>query len=279
MSAVQLLIKRIEKPWGRYTLWPGFSDPAVNAEPIGEIWFDAGSGQSPELLIKYLFTSDRLSIQVHPDDVAAKAAGFARGKDEAWIILAAEPGAVIGLGTCVPISRQALHSSALDGSIVDVIDWKRVKAGDIFYSPAGTVHAIGAGITLIEVQQNVDLTYRLYDYSRPRDLHLDAGIAVADPVPFEARGVIETVSAGREILVRGGKFVIERWRWAGQRSLSLPRGLTAWVIAVTGTGMINNDKWCAGQCWMIDIDARIMMSPGSELLLAYPLPDPINMFD
>src|SRR3546814_2738640 len=92
-----------------------------------------------------------------------------RGKDEAWLILAAEPDSTIALGTKRPVGREELRDAALDGSIEDLLDWKPVKAGDFYYSPAGTVHAIGAGITLIEVQQNVDLTYRLYDYGRPRD--------------------------------------------------------------------------------------------------------------
>src|SRR3546814_15884490 len=81
-------------------------------------------------------------------------------------------------------SSDVCSSDLLNGTIEDVMFWKSVKAGDVFYSPAGTVHAIGEGLTLVEIQQNVDLTYRLWDYGRPRELHLDDGIAVSDPVPY-----------------------------------------------------------------------------------------------
>src|SRR3546814_17362975 len=83
---------RVEKPWGRRTLWPAFDDVMNCGEPVGEIWFQMPDGSEPELLVKYLFTSENLSIQVHPDDEGAKARGYPRGKDEAWVVLEAEPG-------------------------------------------------------------------------------------------------------------------------------------------------------------------------------------------
>ncbi len=279
MSAIRLSTIRVEKPWGRQQLWPGFDDARAADAPVGEIWFDAPAGETPELLVKYLFTSQRLSIQVHPDDAQAKAAGYANGKDEAWVVLAAEPGAVIGLGLVAPTSRADLHAAALDGRIEQLLDWKPVRAGDVVYSPAGTVHAIGAGITLIEVQQNADLTYRLYDYGRPRELHLDAGIAVANPAPFEWRDVSERAGPGRTILARGGKFVLERWTWPGERAISLPRGVPAWFVPVTGSGSIDGAAWRAGECWMIEAEARIGLGENADVLFAYPLADPIDMFD
>lgn len=89
MPAIRLETKRVEKPWGREDLWPGFGDVAPGGDPVGEIWFQHPGvpADTPELLIKYLFTSEKLSIQVHPDDARARAAGYARGKDEAWVIL------------------------------------------------------------------------------------------------------------------------------------------------------------------------------------------------
>jgi mannose-6-phosphate isomerase len=83
------------------------------------------------------------------------------------VILEAEPEARIGLGLCHEVSRDELRAAALDGSIEQLLDWHPAKAGDVFFSPAGTVHALGAGLTLVEIQQNLDLTYRLYDYGRP----------------------------------------------------------------------------------------------------------------
>jgi len=97
VTAIQLETKRVEKPWGRKDLWPGFGDVPEGGDPVGEIWFEDPRGDDPELLVKYLFTSEKLSVQVHPNDAAAHAAGYPRGKDEAWVILAAEPHAVIGL--------------------------------------------------------------------------------------------------------------------------------------------------------------------------------------
>ena len=268
MPATKLSTISVNKPWGRHTLWPGFAAVLADGEPVGEIWYQvAESAPEPELLVKYLFTSERLSIQVHPGDDDARAAGYARGKDEAWLILAAEPGATIALGTRYPVSRAELRAAAFDGSIETLMDWRHVKAGDVIYSPAGTVHAIGAGLTLIEVQQNVDLTYRLYDYGRPRELHLDAGIAVSNPVPFVDSPAPIQRTPGREILVEGGKFVIERLSGDQARRLSL--ATPAWIIPVTGGGRIDEQPFEAGECWMIDGQVVVNLGPNSEVLLAY----------
>ena len=278
MPATRLTTLHVEKPWGRHLLWPGFDDVPAGGAAVGEIWFDAGPEANPELLVKYLFTSERLSIQVHPDDAAAQAAGYPRGKDEAWLVLAAEPGSTIALGTREVTSREALAAGALDGSIVDMLDWKPVKAGDIFYSAAGAVHAIGAGITLIEVQQNVDLTYRLYDYGRPRELHLDAGIAVSDPVPFVAPPIPGDIAPGRAILCEGGKFVLERWSWDGSRSVTLREGVPGWLVPVTGGGTIDGADFGAGECWAVEGTTVIASAAEADLLFAYPGSDRLPLF-
>ena len=278
MPATRLTTLRVEKPWGRHTLWPGFDDVPPGGAAVGEIWFDAGSDADPELLVKYLFTSERLSIQVHPDDTAAQAAGYPRGKDEAWVVLAADPGSTIALGTREVTSREALAAGALDGSIVDMLDWRTVAAGDVIYSAAGAVHAIGAGITMIEVQQNVDLTYRLYDYGRPRELHLDAGIAVSDPVPFVAPPVPGESAPGRTILCEGGKFVLERWSWDGARTVALPDVLPGWLVPVTGGGTIDGARFAAGECWSVAGSTTIAPDPGSDLLFAYPRAERLPLF-
>jgi mannose-6-phosphate isomerase len=266
MSAIRLDPRRIEKPWGRHALWPGFANPAPGAPPIGEIAFEGGD--DPELLIKYLFTSEKLSIQVHPDDAAAQKAGYPRGKDEAWVVLAAEADSTIGLGLTRSVSPDQLCAAALDGSIEVLLDWKPVRAGDVMYSPAGTIHAIGAGITLIEVQQNLDLTYRLYDYGRPRELHLDAGVAVSHPHPFIIANGERDEAPDRRIETEGGKFTLERWRWRGERTLRLPKGVTGWLIPVTGSGLINGKAWKAGECWLVE-DGATLLSPAMDCLFAY----------
>jgi mannose-6-phosphate isomerase len=278
MPANRLTTLRVEKPWGRHELWPGFGNVPEGGAPVGEIWFDAGPGADAELLVKYLFTSERLSIQVHPDDIAAQAAGHRRGKDEAWLVLAAEPDATIALGTREVTSREALTAGALDGAIVDMMDWRPVKAGDVIYSAAGTVHAIGAGITLIEVQQNVDLTYRLYDYGRPRELHLKEGIAVSDLVPYVAPPIIGDIGNGRAILCEGGKFVLERWSWDGARHVLLPQNIPAWLVPVSGSGSIDGDTFEAGECWMADGAVEIAIDAHADVLFAYPLANRVDLF-
>ncbi|UZK67620.1 class I mannose-6-phosphate isomerase [Sphingomonas sp. M1-B02] len=269
MTATLLATHRVEKPWGRHTLYPGFADPAPDGEPVGEIWFQAQGDAAPDLLIKYLFTSEKLSVQVHPNDEQAHAAGLPRGKDECWIILDAEPDSTIALGTRQPQTREALRAAALDGSIEAMLDWKPVKAGDFFYSASGVIHAIGAGITLIEVQQNSETTYRLYDYGRPRELHLDAGVAVADPNPYVAHPTPGKVADDRTILVEGPKFVLERWE-GGRRTLTLPAGVQGWLVPVSGEGVVDGVPFRAGECLVLEGACELHAVAGSDLLFAYP---------
>lgn len=269
MAAIRLVTHRVEKPWGRRRLWHGFEDVPPGGAPVGEIWFQHPGGEEPELLVKYLFTSDRLSIQVHPDDAAARAAGYPRGKDEAWLVLAAEPGATIALGTREVMSREALRAAALDGTIEHHMDWKSIRAGDFFYSPAGTVHAIGHGLTLVEIQQNVDLTYRLYDYGRPRELHLDEGVKVSNPVPFVAAQLPHPEGPGRRILAEEAKFVLERWQDHGGR-LEASADRPVWLVPLAGGGSADGETVRAGEVWMLDAPADVAVEKDSDWLIAYP---------
>jgi len=247
MTAHSLRAEPVERVWGRRTLPAGFARPPGDA-PIGEIWFEAPP--EAELLVKYLFTAERLSIQVHPDDATARARGFARGKDEAWYVLEAEPGAAIGLGLTRSVSPVALREAALDGSIEALLDWRPVKAGELIYSPAGTIHAIGGGISLIEIQQNLDLTYRLYDYGRPRELHLDEALAVAIPGPWAPP---ETPA-----------FSVERRRTSGP----LRPGAVAVPIASGGT--IDGAPLIAGTAWAVEGEDAQLGGEGIDLLVAWP---------
>jgi mannose-6-phosphate isomerase len=241
----------------------------IRPRTASEIWFQTPGDSTPELLIKYLFTAEKLSVQVHPNDAQAHAAGLPRGKDECWVILAAEPDSTIALGTKVPTDRETLRAAALDGTIEDLLDWKPVKAGDFLYSPSDTIHAIGAGITLVEVQQNSETTYRLYDYGSERELHLDAGIAVSDPTPYVPDPIPGKVADDRTILVEGPKFVLERWE-SGSRDISLPAGVTGWLVALKGEGSVDSVAFRAGECLTITGDAELVAAPGSDLLFAYP---------
>jgi mannose-6-phosphate isomerase len=264
LAAHRLASRHVERIWGRRDLAGAFAPPAeAGAEPIGEIWFEGGS--DAELLVKHLFTSERLSIQVHPDDEAARARGHERGKDEAWYVLSAEPGAVIGLGLTHRVPRDALHHAACDGSIEDLLDWRPVRAGEFFYSPAGTIHAIGGGLSLIEIQQNLDLTYRLYDYGRPRELHLDEGVAVADPGPWQPP-FAPVRQGARTILAAGRAFVLERWMIAGDAAATLPEGSVLIPLAAGGT--LDGEELAAGTVWAAE--GPIALAGHADLLVAYP---------
>ncbi len=272
MPAIRLHTKRVEKPWGRETLWPGFDDVAPGGDLVGEIWFQQPGvpADGPELLVKYLFTNEKLSVQVHPDDAEARARGYPRGKDEAWLILAADPHATIAIGTLDVMTREELRAAALDGSIEQRMDWKAVKADDTFYSPAGTVHAIGPGLTLIEVQQNVDLTYRLYDYGSARELHLDDGVAVSVPVPYVATFMPTPRGPGRTILADGPAFVMERWRGGGSGTLNVAAGRPVWLVPIAGGGGIDGGALEAGGVWLVDGAAALTLDEGGDMLVAYP---------
>jgi mannose-6-phosphate isomerase len=193
------------RPWGVDMLPAPFVSPPD--ERIGEVWFTPPA-QLDALLVKYIFTSEKLSVQVHPTDAQAPAGH--RGKEECWLVLGAKPGATLAIGFNAPIAPEAMRAAALDGSIEQLLTWFPVKPGDFFYIPAGTVHAIGPGLSLIEVQQNSDITYRLFDYGRPRELHLDAGVKVAQGSPHDPANRRHVPGGGDVVLVEGPHFRLDR---------------------------------------------------------------------
>ena len=203
--SVLLATTQSPRPWGVDQLPAPFVSPP--GERIGEVWFTPPAALN-QLLVKYIFTSEKLSVQVHPSDAQAPAGS--RGKEECWLILAAEPGASLAIGFDAPITPEALRAAALDGSVEQLLTWLPVEAGDFFYIPAGTVHAIGPGLSLIEIQQNSDITYRLYDYGRPRELHLDAGVEVALGQPHDPALRRHLADTGAVQLVAGPHFRLDR---------------------------------------------------------------------
>lgn len=267
MAAVQLNPRRVGRVWGMSDLPAWAPGESGGDGPIGEIWFEEPDGRDRALLIKLLFTSDRLSIQVHPDDAAAQAIGHKRGKDEAWLVLGAEPEAKIGLGLTRAADKKELREAALSGAIEQLIDWRPVKEGEVFYSPAGTVHAIGAGLTIMEIQQNLDLTYRLYDYGRPRELQLDEAVAVAKPEPWQPDFAPRRIGEGRELLNAGGAFVLERW--TGHRPRTVSGGEAGlWLIPVRDGGRLDDAALDLGTVFRVDGKARL--EGDVELIAAYP---------
>ena len=276
MSAARLKSRPLKKVWGKRELPSPFEGLCASDSPIGEIWFESSTRRAQPLLAKYLFTSEKLSIQVHPDNDAARARGHRSGKDEAWLVLNAEPGAVIAIGLRWPMSAEELRQAALQGTLEELVHWQPVKAGDIFYSPAGTVHAIGAGVSLIEIQQNVDVTFRLYDYGRDRELHLQDAVAVADLQPYTIPCQRHECSPGRNIAAAGGEFVLERWCGPHAGLLAAPSGRPITVVPVKGGGTIDDRPLKPGEVWTATGSTRFSLDAGAEVLIAYPGADVLD---
>lgn len=190
------------------------------ADVVGTRSFERYGADFP-LLAKFIDAADNLSVQVHPDDEYAHsveaATGF-HGKTEAWYILRAEPGADLIHGLARPADRETFAAAVQNGTLMDLMRRTPARAGDTIFVPAGTVHAINAGIMLFEIQQKSDLTYRVYDYDRrdaqgnPRELHLERSLDVIDygeapPAKVEPK----PLGGGRALLVECLYFAMERW--------------------------------------------------------------------
>lgn len=248
---MRLETKAVEKVWGRTNLPPPFQAPGT--EPIGEIWFEPPPALS-EVLVKYLFTSEKLSIQVHPSDADAPHGN--RGKEECWLVLHAEPDAALGIGFQSHMDREAMHAAALDGSIENALQWHPVEAGDFFYLPAGTVHAIGPGLTLVEVQQNSDITYRLFDYGRPRELHLEEGLKVAKSEPYPSACRRKVAANETATLVEGPYFRFSHCRGAATADLQAKHQGAVLMLPLDGTVQIDDEIIAPGECGLAaDLEA------------------------
>jgi len=270
--------------WGVNSLAPLFPQKTNLSEHIGEVWLtgnesrfatgpfagrslaDAWRAMPPEwagtrmnisepfpILAKFLFPADKLSIQVHPDDEYARkhetAAGGV-GKTEAWYIVSAEPGASVYVGVQRGITRDQFRRAIADGTVEDCLAKVPVTKGDAVFVPAGTAHTIGPGLVICEVQENSDLTYRVYDYGRhnsdgsTRPLHIEKALNVINfgeqrggklrPARVQAQnGAIEHFVACRH-------FDLEKWEIASPVSLETERGHFELWIVLSGRGKI---KW------------------------------------
>jgi mannose-6-phosphate isomerase len=249
------------RPWGVDHLPSPFESP--EGERIGEVWFTPPAALDA-LLVKYLFTSQALSVQVHPSD--ADAPKGSRGKEECWYVTAAVPGAKLGIGFIKQLGADELRAAALDGSIEQLLDWHPVKPGDFFYIPAGTVHAIGAGISLIEVQQNSDVTYRLYDYGRPRELHLDAGLKVTKGEHYPAQLHRHVPAKGSAQLVEGPHFRLDRLEGApGAQVLARYQGPLL-VLPLDQPLQVGGETILPGDCALAETLGAAQFGPGLSLI-------------
>ncbi len=263
------------RPWGFRDLRPWF-DRVAPDDPIGEVWLTGdmcavatgphagmkigdlfhrfpepllGAGvPSPDspLLIKVIFAAQKLSVQVHPDDAMAQKYGDPRGKTECWLALAAGPGASLALGLKPGTTIGQVRTAIQDGSLESRMNVVQVAAGDLIFVDAGTVHTIWPGSILLETQQNCDLTYRIFDYGRGRELHIGKAME-AIRLTTRAGKIAPGILPDRTVLIDVGYFRVERIP-VGNRidseclrdslSGSRPSSGLAYLFAASGSGRI-----------------------------------------
>jgi mannose-6-phosphate isomerase len=257
-----------ERPWGVRDLRPVYTK--VVKEPIGESWLTwednrvangplAGQslGQLSKqfkrelvgrvacyedrfpLLVKFLFPGDKLSVQVHPDDAQAQKNGQPCGKTECWYVVHANQGAQVGLGLKPGVTLEDFRRSIEDNRAEELLNWVDVHAGEMLYVAAGTVHTIGGGMILVETQQTSDTTFRLYDYGRPRELHIAEGLA-ATKLHTDAGKVVRAAQAAPNVLVRSPYFQVEKMKLREVLEAEVSLDSPQILVAVSGAGVVES---------------------------------------
>jgi len=260
-----------ERIWGTHDLSAFYPSHKIGNEPIGEVWLTGegcrvanGSLQgrtlgevstqfgeklngtlAPQqrfpLLVKIIFPKDKLSVQVHPNDEGAQKVGLPCGKTECWYVLDAAPSAKVALGLKSGTRRAEVEASIHRKNMEELLNWIPVKPGDMIYVDAGTVHAIGPDCVLLETQQNSDTTYRLYDYGRPRELHIDRGLEAMKEVT-RAGKVKSRGGNGRVVLISSPSFVVDKMMLKGTKTLNTEEAPGSssphCIIGLRGCGII-----------------------------------------
>jgi mannose-6-phosphate isomerase len=184
---------------------------------------------------------------VHPED----GEDGPLGKTEMWYILAADPSATIALGFKETITRERLREATLTGEVEHLLSWKPVHAGETYFTPAHTVHAIGAGIVLCEIQQNSDVTYRLWDYGRPREIHVEKAVPISDLGPHPGASTPRPIAPGRAELVRSRHFVTELIDLQPGQALTPDPQRCQLFIALEGAAQIDGVETNPGEVWLL----------------------------
>src|SRR5271169_3303359 len=257
-----------ERPWGVRDLRPIYTK--IVKEPIGESWLtwsDSCIANGPfagcklgeiakqyrrdlvgsaavyddrfPLLVKFLFPAEKLSVQVHPDDAGAQRVGQPYGKTECWYVLHAEPGAQVALGLKPGTTLEEFETSIRENRAEELLNWINLSVGDMLYVAAGTVHTIGGGMILVESQQSSDITYRLYDYGRGRELHIKDGIA-AVKLHTRAGKVVNGGGSDPNVLVRSPFFQVEKMKLRDPLQASVSPESPHIVVAIEGAGIIES---------------------------------------
>jgi len=266
------------RPWGTHDLSPIYPNRRFG-EKIGEAWLtgdDCKVANGPltgqtlaqvsekyqrelvgdaarnarrfPLLLKFLFPHEKLSVQVHPDDEQARRVGQPWGKTECWYVAHAKPGSQIALGLKPGVTVEQLEHAIHEERAEEVLNWVNVYTGDMIYVAGGTVHTLGPGSVMVETQQQSDTTYRLYDYGRPRELHLKEGLAavklkvasgkVVRPAPSQIPGN----NNRRAPLVAAPYFVVDMFEMKDAQQLSTRddsgKGSAQILVALEGCGIV-----------------------------------------
>lgn len=288
----------VGKVWGWKDLHPWY-DRTAETEPIGEVWLTgddcqiatgphAGmtlgqifkeysramvgeqvSSEDSPLLIKIIFAREKLSVQVHPDDRLAQKYGEPRGKTECWYVLAAEPDAKLAVGLKAGVTVDAIQAGIADGTLEKSLNITPIHAGEMIFVDAGTVHAIWPGSVLLETQQNCDLTYRMYDYGRGRELHIEKSLE-ATRLVTGAGNVAPLDLADRTVLMKGKYFAVEKIPVEVSRSSTTLRGSDepetglAYLFAAAGNGRLSSPSFAT-----VDLPTRgIVAIPASSPVFA-----------
>jgi mannose-6-phosphate isomerase len=262
----------LEKPWGRSNLGPWHKGNRKHS-PIGELWFARPQSEISEtrLLLKLLFTSQPLSIQVHPTDAFAHSLGLKQGKTEAWYVLSASEGAKIAVGLTRIITVKELRDAIGDGSIAGLVDWRPVATGDFIFVPAGTIHSLGAGLVVMEVQQRSDTTFRLFDFGRGRSLDVENAVGCADAGPADPALISSALTEMRTLLVASEYFVLElidlpalsRWEFSATEEI--------WIFGLQGHASFGEIDLIAGEAIFAEQDSASLQVgvKGFKCLAAY----------
>ncbi len=262
----------LPKPWGVVDLRP-WSGLRQDGEAVGEIWYERSDSTAapPSLLLKLLFTNQPLSIQVHPNDEYAQSIGLPNGKTEAWYVLSATPDAKIALGLKRRVSPEQLRHAIDDGSISDLIVWQAAHKGETTSVAAGTIHAIGAGLVIAEIQQRSDATFRLFDHGRGRELHIENALAVANAGPADIRVTPTRLTDTRTLLVSNPHFMFERIDLAPNSAWCLEAEHETWLLVIGGSARAGTLDVTTGDAIFAQSDRVIIRAGGNGLaaLVAY----------
>jgi mannose-6-phosphate isomerase len=325
---MQPVLSRLEpifspRIWGQHSLSPWYPEKVNLPEPIGEAWvtaFDSRISNGPfggktlreawrampcewrgrrfaqlaefPVLIKFIFPNDKLSIQVHPDDAYAskyeQAAG-GRGKTEMWHMVSAAHGAEILFGLKPGVDRDRFLSALQTNTVEDLLEHVPVQTGDTYFVPAGTQHAMGAGLVVCEIQEYSDLTYRVYDFGRvdasgkPRELHVQKAMEVTDFAGTRGGKVaplaLHSPDANKHLLAACEYFATERWDCTKTTPIESDEGEFQLFVILSGNGAFYDAEqqyaFRPGEAWFLPANlSTILLQPaGACAVLRVTVPN------